>query len=675
MKDLGFLKIPSGAAEGRFRADIEGLRGLAVLLVVLFHAQVPGVGRGYLGVDVFFVLSGFLITSRLAEEAESTGRISLPAFYARRARRLLPAAAVMFVATLAAGRLLYAPFEQLAVSRNALATAIYGGNLLFAYDQTDYLGPASATNPLLHTWSLSAEEQFYLIWPVLVMLCIGKTRGRTSRQRLLAGIMLIGFVSICGQLLLDRRDPIWAFYGSPTRAWEFAAGALVYLWGSGPPGAERARGRLGRIYSRLCASPGLPWAGLLLILGCGASLGSAIRIPGPPAFLPVLGASAILAYRGSQANWLLCNGVSRTAGRFSYSWYLWHWPVLVLAGTLRPSPDLASRLACVLCALGLAAITTVLIEDPVRFHPALPARPWRTLAGAAMVTSVLVLAALALNVAAARSADTADQLRFTQASRDIPIVHFDGCHLGDGTVSPPCAFADTNSSTTLVLFGDSHAAQWFPPIEHIALLHHWKLISWTKSGCPFAAVRIPPDPFSHTYRDCGKWRENTARRIVELHPAGVIVSSASTYLRVPGARNATAQVSPREWETGLRVALNRFSQAGLRTIVLRDPPQPGFEVLSCLARMAWRNASHECTFQPEPQTVAAARLEDRAIPDVAGASLVDLSPAICDAAVCDPMHSGQILFRDSRHLTGSFALSLAPLLEPELVQMVNRAGG
>ncbi len=393
-----------------FRPDIEGLRAVAILAVVAYHAHVGFLSGGYIGVDVFFVISGYLITDLLWRELASTGGVSLRGFYARRARRLLPAAMLVLVVTVVASALLMPPLLVGTVWKDAVACALYVGNYRFALQQTDYLAVSTSVSPLLHYWSLGVEEQFYLVWPLL--LVASAALWRSARRRPSAHsrpivevpprVVAFGaLAALCAgsfalSLWLTRVDEPWAFFSLPTRAWELGLGGLLAL---ATPELRRALGR----------APGLAaalgWGGLAaIVVGCLA-FGADTPFPGTAALVPVLGAGGVIAGglaagpRGPVA--LLGTAPMRAGGRISYSWYLWHYPVLVLApyalgGTV-------PEWGYVALAAGsgvLAALTYRFVERPVRFAPRLTRSPGRSLrTGLALsMAGVVASGAVALSV-------------------------------------------------------------------------------------------------------------------------------------------------------------------------------------------------------------------------------------------------------------------------------------
>ncbi|WP_155766298.1 acyltransferase family protein, partial [Mycobacterium colombiense] len=315
-----------------FRPDIEGLRAVAVIAVVLYHAGIPGVTGGYIGVDVFFVISGFLITGLLFREASTTNTVALGRFYGARARRLLPAAAIVGTITAIGAAAALPPLQARSVFLDGIASALYVGNYRFALRGTDYLA-SDAPSPFQHYWSLGVEEQFYLVWPVLIIAVawsvrrIRLLRGAETRATPYAVVLaVLAAASLTAGALWTRTSPSWAFFSLPTRAWELAAGGLVAL------SLQQWR----RLSLRTASIAG--GGGLALILLTCTQLNSHTPYPGTEALLPVLGTALIIGggavTGGLGVGRLLCRPAMRAIGRISYSWYLWHWPVLLLMPAL-----------------------------------------------------------------------------------------------------------------------------------------------------------------------------------------------------------------------------------------------------------------------------------------------------------------------------------------------------
>ncbi len=334
----------TGLPQKQFRSDIEGLRAVAVIAVVLYHAGLPGVGGGFIGVDVFFVVSGFLITGLLWREASSTGTVGLARFYGARARRLLPAAVTVLVATCVASAVLLPPLQARSVIKDGIASALYVGNYRFAIQGTDYLAADAPPSPLQHYWSLGVEEQFYLLWPALIIgtaWLLARVTRRTSAaatRSVTPYFLVLGVlagVSFVVSLSWTESLPSWAFFSLPTRAWELAVGGLVAL----TAGAWR------HLPGPSAAVVG--WGGLALIVVTCTQVGEATRYPGTAALLPVLGTALVIgagcATTDLGVGHFLSKPAMRSIGRLSYSWYLWHWPVLLLAPALFGGDTRAGR--------------------------------------------------------------------------------------------------------------------------------------------------------------------------------------------------------------------------------------------------------------------------------------------------------------------------------------------
>ncbi|MBT9330017.1 acyltransferase family protein [Paracidobacterium acidisoli] len=633
-----------------FRADIEGLRGIAVLLVVLYHARVPFMGGGFIGVDIFFVISGYLITGLLIREASETGRIHFAKFYARRARRLLPAASLTILVTIAAGYFIYAAYEQLPIIKTAITAALYSCNIYFAHHATDYLAPDAKTNPFLHMWSLAVEEQFYLVWPLVIWLAFRAWPGKAVRRLpLLLGAIAVASFAAC--LWLTYTAQPWAFFSSPTRAWEFAIGGLAQFG-------------VRRVYPRICAA--LPVLALLALIAGSAVFSATTRFPGFAALVPVLGSAVLLHFHTRQqgVRWLLENPASQFLGRVSYSWYLWHWPVLVLSSALW-TLTLTDRLVCALASLLMAALTYQLLENPIRFHPALMGHAWRSLAMAVCVTGISLSACAA--TAYLRHHLQTPRSRYISATiAALPVVYSDGCHLTyTVSASPDCSFADTASKTTVVLFGDSHAAQWFPAIERIANENHWRLVSLTKSACTISSTPIIDKALHKTYTECSDWRDSALKRIAAMHPALVILTDYTTLYLSEG-------LSVPEWGSGLRTTVSRLNDAGVQTLLLHDPPAPEEDPDTCLARAARIGRSFAtCTYRRDLTADAPIQAAERqAVQGLPHVQRWNITSDLCHRLACSPYENGTVVYRDTSHFTVSFALTLAPLLQPEVDAMV-----
>ena len=374
----------------RFRTDLQGIRAIAVILIVLYHAGVTGLSGGYIGVDVFFVLSGYLITGLLVRELDSSGRIAISSFYARRARRILPASFLVLVVTLVASAVVLSPIHFASTSKDVAAAAIYVPNIRFALEQTDYWHPASIS-PVLHFWSLGVEEQFYLLWPTFLLLAWRFAGRSTARSRVL-GVRCDGRVARARRAAHTAR-PTAAFYLLPTRAWELGVGAMLVF----------ADGRFRTMPASM--SSVAAWLGLLMIGAATVLFDSATPFPGVAALLPVVGTAMLVAAgAGGRRAWpqpFLASRPMQYVGRISYSLYLWHWPLLVLGAVAAAAVTPAVRVPIeVGLAVLLAAATYRWVEDPLRVGRLIGTVPRRNLSIAAVGSLCLVIVAVSSGLAA-----------------------------------------------------------------------------------------------------------------------------------------------------------------------------------------------------------------------------------------------------------------------------------
>jgi len=640
-----------------FRPDIEGLRAVAVLLVVGCHCGISWCAGGFIGVDVFFVLSGYLITAHLEAEIRATSRINLPRFFARRARRLLPAGALVLLATMLAAAAIFSPQEIAFTAGAARAAGLYVSNVFFDRGASNYFAPDVEINPLLHTWSLGLEEQFYLLWPLLILL------ANWGAYRLRRSIWILGAVAVLSLICCiytTRLAATFAFYELPARAWEFAAGGLLAL-------LPVARIPLGA----WCAM-GFGIAGMVMILGTAVLLDGGAQFPGWIALLPVVGTLAtLLAGAGApQRGISAALGIAplQFLGARSYSWYLWHWPFVVFSGILFPGISVGGKVGSAIASLSLAALTYRYVERPIRENPYLGTRARLSLAVAAGAT-LLTLAASWTLMEYGREQLSLDQ-RFAAigaATADVADISAKACWSeGFSFEAKVCEFGTLGATKTVVLFGDSHAIQWVNPMRTAANLEAWRLITILRPGC--AASDINPHRWSAGDDHCKEWRTHAIDKIIAMHPSAVVMASYNgSTLR---GDSITSTLMPTdEIRLGTRRTLEKLLRAGVPIVLLRDTPLPPFNIPGCVARRVVRGKS--CDFDAFKALNGAAFAAERAAADgLRNIYFLDMDDLICPGSFCPATQAGLPVYRDENHLTGTFAETLAPSLRARLFKLL-----
>jgi peptidoglycan/LPS O-acetylase OafA/YrhL len=672
-------------AKGGFRTDIEGLRAIAIVAVLLCHAGIPFFAGGYVGVDVFFVISGFLITRLLVNEVEKSGGISLVRFYARRAKRLLPLSAVLLVSVGILSILLLSPVRAVEVSGDIISSALYTANWHFAAQSVDYFAQDIEPSPVLHLWSLAIEEQFYVVWPTLILAVtwFQRRRGGSLRPALwmTLGTILVG--SFLLGVALTNDSPASAYFSTFGRAWELALGGALALLGTV---------RLSRV-----TSAGIGWVGLAAIVYASIAFDATTPFPGVAALIPTLGAACLILAgssiysqkRGAPAG-PLSLGPVRYVGQISYSWYLWHWPALVFAAVIWGPLSVAAGIAVVLVSLIPTVIAHHLIEDPVRRSRALARMPARALAVGAACMAVAVGAGLMLTDSqptlstaplaqvkgAAALVDQPIPQETANAVRPNPLTarddrsraFYDGCLVGiGGTNSNRCLYGDPHGKRTLILFGDSHALQYFAPLEELANKNDWRLIILSKAECTPGEVKIRSMVADREYSQCDEWRDFTLKRIEEAGSRATVVMSGDTAYTAygPNGEELSGEANAEALEAGYVSTLERIQRAGLKAVVIRDTPASASDVPSCVSEDLENLDS--CAFE----RVRDSNLEfdAHAAEATPGVHLIDVTAEICPGELCRAVIGNALVYRDKTHLTATFARTLSPWFERDLEEI------
>ena len=704
-----------------FRRDIEGLRALAVGFVILFHAKFLGLTGGFIGVDVFFVVSGFLITSLLINEHSSVGEISLKNFYARRARRLLPASALVIALTALASRIWLEPLRLKDIGTDAVASGGFFANILFGVRSTDYLQAGQPPSPFQHFWSLSVEEQFYIVWPALLMLLLWKSRDRHTRA--IVAVSTLSVVSLALCIWQTTQSQPWAFFGLHTRAWELGIGALVALtWKYIEQLPTNFRAFIG-------------WLGLLAIVVSGLSITEKMAFPGKLALLPVV-ATALVLMAGQHAHWgpqrILSVKPLQWIGARSYSIYLWHWPVLIIAEShAARALTVTERLIAIAASVIAASLSHHFLENPVRHSVSLQAKPRLALmvGGALIVLSVGVgfvlrssSVALSTNVIAeapvalttttttpvVASESTTAPLETTTslvtipegpppaiinpvapidavitgaltdevpanlqpslrgASGDKPEIYDNGCHVNLVSVEPQvCVYGDTTSDFTVALYGDSHAAQWFPALNQIALERQWRLVILTKMGCTTIDLITANSLVGPTYPGCRPWREKVLERFV-AEDVRVVFMTNSNRLTDPSTDQPFADSIVK---AGSATLMTQLQSMGISPIVITDTPYPGTDVPICLSK-AIKNV-RSCAVSRDKGIRANRQQTSIDVAVENNAQYLDVSHWVCSLDTCPVITGNILMYRDSHHLTTTYVQFLTPLIEAAVAPYVD----
>jgi peptidoglycan/LPS O-acetylase OafA/YrhL len=645
-----------------FRPDIEGLRGVAILLVVGCHCSIGWCAGGFVGVDVFLVLSGYLITGLLAAEYRATSRINLSRFFARRARRLLPGATLMLVVVTFVAAAILSPQEMELTGRAARAAGLYLSNVFFDRSAADYFAPKVEGNPLLHTWSLGLEEQFYLVWPLLVMFAC---RGAQRYLRSIAVVAAVALVSFLFCFWATRAAPTVAFYELPSRAWELAAGAVLALL----PTSWAARS------GRWSSAIGL--IGMCMILGTAVLLKGGAEFPGWIALFPVLGTLAtLLAGTVAPQGWTsaaLSAAPLRILGSRSYSWYLWHWPFVVFAGRLFPAITVYGKIGAAIAALLIAALSFRFVERPVRQSRYFVDRSASSLSVAAGAIAVSVVASWSLLAfgQAQRQQDRRYEL-ISAASGDRGGLPSRCYSAGPSIEVKVCEFGAPSPSPSMVLFGDSHAMQWFDPLLAAAKLEGWRLITVLKVGC--AASDTNPQHITAAADHCKQWRTRATQIIVAMRPSAVVMASYNG-VTLRGDDNPDPPLSADDVRSGTRRTLQELSHAGAPIVVLRDTPLPPFDIPSCVARLlSQAKPGGSCDFDASVALNEAAHAAELGAADgLSDIYFLDMDDLICRGRNCPATQNGVPIYRDVNHMTATFTGTLGPDLRTRLFQLLRVA--
>ena len=608
--------------------QIQGLRALAALLVTLFHAK--WISGGFIGVDIFYVISGFLITGLLLREIDRSKTINFKEFYARRFKRLLPTSFFILSVTAIASWILIPGTMRTSLGRDIIAASLYVSNYLFAWWQADYQNLDATPSPVIHYWSLAVEEQFYLIWPLLILFFSSVALKLKKKTFLIYSVGFVTLTSFIFSIYLTETSPIWAFYSLPTRAWELGLGALLVLIPT-----IKTKKYVGLI-------------GFILVMVSAFIFNETTAFPGKNALLPVVGTVLLI---GSIQSWPpFLNDVANSQlfqwlGEISYPLYLWHWPLLVLPSTYFARPlHVYERIIAIFLTLLFADLTHRFIEEPYRHKKTSTNTIYKR------TTAITAISVLVGGLIIFTSSDKIDVSGINGAVslaqiKARPLVYEDGCHANYSQIkSGKCEYAAVTSSKTMVLYGDSHAAQWFPALVEIADRSGYKLISLTKSACPAVdTVRLDQGGFKMSR--CREWRKNSISRIQKLKPDILIMSSFQYFAQPP-------QISDRTkwWIEGQRKLLTEVKNTSPHLIYITDTPHPVRDIPACLANYSISKCN------------TTVRSENLSIP---GFKVIDPNSWLCSRS-CPAVKDGVVAYRDASHISVDISIALIPRLTQAL---------
>jgi peptidoglycan/LPS O-acetylase OafA/YrhL len=712
------LPAAEGADKSQYSRDIQGLRAVAVILVVLDHAGVRGLSGGFVGVDVFFVISGFLITRLIVRGAMRDQHVSFGQFYARRVRRIAPAATLTIVGTMIASKLVLNYVRAGSVFHDAVWSTFFAANIRFARNGTNYFSPVAQPSPYQHFWSLAVEEQFYVVWPALIATALFVGLRRRSRlryapaneglrpsagrpgvnARLVVLVVMVTAASLVWSIYETPHAPNASYFSTFTRAWELGFGAVLAV----------LEAQFRRLPGWLLATAG--WAGLGAIAFSSHVFSASTQFPGSAAVVPVLGAVGVIASSIGKQRFgpalLLSQAPLRLIGNWSYSFYLFHWPILVLVAAYSGHPLTVDRnLVLLAIALALSAISYYAVEEPFRKWQAfgLPANAL-VFENACVVTALIL--ALFVNASATseavraevpipiqdasakapspdqRSVNAAVQVVAAAATAAIKGAHIPAalnpapadigadhetlgnCIASTGqTASAICNLGDPKGKHSLVVIGDSHALQWVPALEAIGRNIGWRVYPLVKLSCTSAQVTLDV-PGTGPNRECDTWRGWAFRKAAALDPTVAIISTRVATGILQGGEDLTGEGLVNAWEAGMVSSIKKLQSDGARVDVFSDTPIQRVDPTECLLSRHATMKTCTTAFGPYVAMLNNANLE--AAVDT-GAAYIDVDRYLCSpSGECPTVIGHTVAYYDANHISEAYAEELAPDIQASL---------
>lgn len=636
-----------------YRRDIDGLRAIAVMAVIIFHAFPHWIRGGFAGVDVFFVISGYLISGILLRQL-AAGNFSIAGFYARRIRRIFPALALVMAVMLGLGYCALLADEYALLGKHVLAGAGFVSNLVL-WQEAGYFDVASETKPLLHLWSLGVEEQFYILWPGLLALLWRFQRG------LLPVLMAVVVLSFAANIASLRYDLSFMFYSPITRFWELAAGSVLAL-------LEQRGVLLRGFFAKKSVRHALSWLGLVLIAVAYVILRKKNAFPSGYALLPVMGACCFIAAgAAAQVNrWLLGNRLAVGIGLISFPLYLWHWPLLSLARVVySATPPAEVRVACVGLSFALAFATYQWLEKPIRSGP--PSR--RKVVGLCAVMVVLAgIGGVIYQRDGLPQRTTIEAFPNNKNEMVRTPASDDGCrsYIGGMNEIYYCRYQDAGTKRTVAVIGDSHAHTLFPGMAEMLQARGYNLVMLASSSCP-PLLGTSNGKTEHERAECAQRTQEILDAVLAKKDITTVYIAARGMIYMTGSGFGEAEkdnrghelhaveaswrgVSPSQlYGRGLAATVQALQAGGKKVYSILENPELGFDVAQCIAR-PWREQVSACIV---PLATVQARQQEyravvRAIPRLA---VIDPLPAMCSDDNCRALANGVLLYADNNHLS------------------------
>ncbi|MFL6106183.1 MAG: acyltransferase family protein [Marmoricola sp.] len=688
------MTSPPKALDHGIRNDVDGLRAVAVLLVIFYHVGFGLFGGGFVGVDIFFVISGFVITRQLFKEVKREGHVSLLAFYARRAKRLLPAASLVLASSAVMTWLFLPKIRWETSGGDIVSSAFYFINWHLIGRSVNYLAEDEPPSVVQHFWSLAIEEQFYLVWPLLILVALWFGRRFAVRRgvSLVAGLAVIAVPSFIYCLYMTHHDPARAYFDTGVRMWEFAIGGFAALLASR---LDRMPARIGWLIS---------WAGLVMLLASGVLYTDSMAWPGSAAVLPTLGAGLLIA-GGVAAGRTGPVSVLGTKpmlflGHISYSMYLWHWPLIIVAQDHYGTTHLSTKVGVVIVIGTIipAFLTYKLVENPLRYSKlisgskrvaysvGLNASLIGAVAGLALIAGFAQSSASATrNPSVNTGAPTSKSAKIAtsdkpghenygaifpnplKAPNDVPALYAAGCQADVKTTKPPvCKYGSPNARTTIAVVGDSKAGQWVPAFQKLAKTNDWQILTYTKSACAFAT--IPTTLNGEAYSACRTWTDNVIKDLTTKVKPDYVVTASERGSGIIGTKDGKPQTSKPAFVDALASTWKTLENAGIKVISLSDSPQTGMQVYSCVSEHE-KDYFSKCTFDKAKGIRLSGHDEQAAAAKKAKVPFIDMTDFICPPAyknACPPVIGNVMIYRQGSHITKTYIETMATQLEEQL---------